>query len=228
MDVYNNGYTSETQYGIRMQRLKGSGEFRDFVFDQRQQDPPNPFITYPAILVVRKTRKVGVGTRTTPAKLSVKGESFSATGTLFSGSAKTVTGTGSLFTQEIDPGDKVTISGQTRTVVTVNSDTSLTVDVDFSGSPSASTMTVVNQLFRVEDSSGNAKLSVTDQGNVGIGTGSPATSALLELSSTTGALLVPRMTTTQRNALTPVNGMIIYNTTTNQMQGHINGAWTAM
>jgi len=41
-------------------------------------------------------------------------------------------------------------------------------------------------------------------------------------------LLVPRMTTTQRDALTATNGMIIYNTTANQMQGRIAGAWTAM
>jgi hypothetical protein len=39
---------------------------------------------------------------------------------------------------------------------------------------------------------------------------------------------VPRLTTTERNALTAVNGMIIYNTTDNQMQGRINGAWVAM
>jgi len=65
-------------------------------------------------------------------------------------------------------------------------------------------------------------------GNVGIGTASPATSARLEIAGTTGALLVPRLTTTERNALTAVNGMIIYNTTDNQMQGRINGAWVAM
>ena len=53
----------------------------------------------------------------------------------------------------------------------------------------------------------------------------PATSALLELRSTTGALLLPRMTTTQRNALTAVNGMIIYNTTTNVVEAYENGAW---
>ena len=65
-------------------------------------------------------------------------------------------------------------------------------------------------------------------GNVGIGTASPATSARLEIAGTTGALLVPRLTTTERNALTAVNGMIIYNTTDNEMQGRINGAWVAM
>jgi len=72
------------------------------------------------------------------------------------------------------------------------------------------------------------KVVFSGNGNVGIGTASPATSAKLEIAGTTGALLVPRLTTTERNALTAVNGMIIYNTTDNKMQGRINGAWTDM
>jgi hypothetical protein len=72
------------------------------------------------------------------------------------------------------------------------------------------------------------RLYLASGGNVGIGTTTPATSAKLEIAGTTGALLVPRLTTTERNALTAVNGMIIYNTTDNQMQGRINGAWVAM
>lgn len=63
-------------------------------------------------------------------------------------------------------------------------------------------------------------------GHLGLGTSAPATSALLELSSTTGALLISRMTSTQRDALTPVNGMIIYNTTTAKFQAYEAGAWT--
>lgn len=47
----------------------------------------------------------------------------------------------------------------------------------------------------------------------------------LELSTTTGGLLVPRLTTTQRDALTPSNGLIIYNTTTAKFQGYEAGAW---
>jgi hypothetical protein len=62
-------------------------------------------------------------------------------------------------------------------------------------------------------------------GQVGLGTNSPNTSAALEISSTTRALIVSRMTTTQRNALTPVNGMIIYNTSTNQFNFRENGVW---
>jgi len=63
----------------------------------------------------------------------------------------------------------------------------------------------------------------TNTSNVGIGTQNPA--GALDVSSTTGALIVPRMTTAQRNALTPVNGMIIYNTSTNQFNFYENGAW---
>jgi len=60
-------------------------------------------------------------------------------------------------------------------------------------------------------------------GNVGIGTTSPQ--GALDVNSTTGAFIVPRMTTTERDALSAVNGMIIYNTTTNQFNFYENGAW---
>jgi hypothetical protein len=48
--------------------------------------------------------------------------------------------------------------------------------------------------------------------NVGIGTLSPNADAALDIVSTKGALIPPRMTTVQRNALTPVAGMLVYNT----------------
>lgn len=40
-------------------------------------------------------------------------------------------------------------------------------------------------------------------------------------------LQVPKLTTAQRDALTPVNGMLIYNSTTNQFERYQNGAWGA-
>ena len=63
------------------------------------------------------------------------------------------------------------------------------------------------------------------EGAVGIGTSSPATSALLDLTSTSKAILLPRLTTTQRDALTPVDGMVIYNTTLSLFQFREDGAW---
>lgn len=72
------------------------------------------------------------------------------------------------------------------------------------------------------------RVVINSSGIVGIGTTSPNASSILDLTSTIGALLVPRMTTAQRDALTAANGMIIYNTTTATMQGYINGAWANM
>jgi hypothetical protein len=52
-------------------------------------------------------------------------------------------------------------------------------------------------------------------------------SAALEIQSTDSALLFPRMTTTQRDAIpNPVDGMMIYNTTEPNFDLRIGGAWT--
>jgi hypothetical protein len=75
-----------------------------------------------------------------------------------------------------------------------------------------------------EDEAGNAaRLYIEAGGEVGIGTTSPQ--GALDVASTTGAFIVPRMTTAQRNALTAVNGMIIYNTSNNQFNFYEAGAW---
>ncbi|MDQ3017006.1 MAG: hypothetical protein M3R25_09870 [Bacteroidota bacterium] len=56
-------------------------------------------------------------------------------------------------------------------------------------------------------------LSFFDRANaqIGIGTSTPATSAILETSSTTKGFIPPRMTMAQRDAiLSPVQGLIIF------------------
>lgn len=51
------------------------------------------------------------------------------------------------------------------------------------------------------------------QQNVGIGTTTPNTSAILDVTSTNKGMLVPRLTTTQMNAIaSPANGLLVYNT----------------
>jgi hypothetical protein len=47
----------------------------------------------------------------------------------------------------------------------------------------------------------------------------------IEINSTTKAFLNARMDSTERNALTAVNGMQIYNTTTDKLQVYAGGSW---
>lgn len=66
---------------------------------------------------------------------------------------------------------------------------------------------------------------------VGISTTSitPHPSAVLELRSTNTGFLPPRMTTTERDAISsPANGLLIYNTTTSQLNYYTGTAWQAV
>ena len=73
----------------------------------------------------------------------------------------------------------------------------------------------------------NEVLVVGTNGKVGIGETVP--SAPLTVTSTAGGVLLPRMTTTQMNAISsPANGEIIYNTTASKFYGYAGGAWVAL
>jgi uncharacterized protein (TIGR02145 family) len=70
------------------------------------------------------------------------------------------------------------------------------------------------------------QLVVSDAGNVGIGTATPQSSALLDLSSTSSGFLPPRMTNSQMKAIVnPINGLTVYNTTLNCLAYHVNGSF---
>jgi len=72
----------------------------------------------------------------------------------------------------------------------------------------------------------NNALMIRDDGRIAMGTNAPNASAILTVTSTTGGILFPRMTTTERNAIaTPADGLVIYNTTDNKLQVRAGGAW---
>ncbi|MDN3724794.1 hypothetical protein QRD02_10400 [Aequorivita sp. SDUM287046] len=61
---------------------------------------------------------------------------------------------------------------------------------------------------------------------VGIGTTSPATGSALQIDSTTGALVPPRMTNAQMNAIpNPLEGSIVYNTNFSALFLYSSGTW---
>jgi hypothetical protein len=69
---------------------------------------------------------------------------------------------------------------------------------------------------------------VFPQGSVGINNdgSTPASSAMLDVKSTTKGMLVPRMTTVQRTAIvSPAAGLLVYDNTTNTFWFYNNTAW---
>jgi hypothetical protein len=62
-------------------------------------------------------------------------------------------------------------------------------------------------------------------GPIALGVDTLGTSSALEISSTTKALVVSRMNTTQRNNMTAAAGMIIFNTTDSKFQGYDGSGW---
>ncbi|MDC1259816.1 DUF1566 domain-containing protein [Flavobacteriaceae bacterium] len=70
-------------------------------------------------------------------------------------------------------------------------------------------------------------LTATTFAQVGINNENPDASAALDITSTTGGLLPPRMTTTQRDAISAAKGLVLFNTTTNTLQINEGDATTA-
>jgi hypothetical protein len=83
--------------------------------------------------------------------------------------------------------------------------------------------------LRVNNGSGGYKMNLEIDGGIKVGTNgtSKTASAGIEISSTTEALLLSRMTTTQRNALTATQGLMIFNTTTSKAEVYDGSTWQA-
>lgn len=71
--------------------------------------------------------------------------------------------------------------------------------------------------------------SQAQNNNVGIGTTTPVSSAMLDVTSTTKGVLVPRVTTSQMNAISsPANGLMVYNTDSSCFFFYKSLTWTSL
>ena len=67
------------------------------------------------------------------------------------------------------------------------------------------------------------------EGKLGVGTSSPNASAAIDIQSTNEGLLIPRMTSTQRMAISsPAEGLMVYDLTTNNFWFYDGGVWVEM
>lgn len=144
-----------------------------------------------------------------------------------SGSDITLTSDGYVGIGSTAPDKLLVVAGVGSEIVIDDTDSTDTPRLRFreSGSTSGSVSTDAGEL--IFDSGTTERMRIDSSGNVGIGDPSP--SAPLTVTSTTGGVLLPRMTTTQMNAISsPANGEMIYNTTANKFYGYAGGAWVAL
>ena len=129
-----------------------------------------------------------------------------------------VLGSGSNTTLRID-----NTTGPSASPVVVNS----------SGEVAIGTTDPGGYKLRVQGGSVRFGTTTTDaftftSGQVGIGTTALTASSVLELVSTTKGVLLPRMTEEQRDAVSPrVEGLMIYNTGTHQLNVYNGSAWVS-
>ena len=70
---------------------------------------------------------------------------------------------------------------------------------------------------------------IAAQGRLSVGAVVPAASAALEVNSTTGGFLPPRMSVGARDGIaSPADGLVVYNTDAHSLDFYRNGAWVSL
>ena len=69
------------------------------------------------------------------------------------------------------------------------------------------------------------RMRIDASGNVGIGTTSVGAGTIVDVQSTTKGVRFPNMTTTQKNAITPAAGTVVFDTTLSKLCLYTGAAW---
>ena len=160
-------------------------------------------------------------TVTNPIVGSITGNAATATSATTAGTATTTTGNAGTATKLATSRNinGIAFDGSGDITITAEADAGTLTGTTLKSTVTGSSLTSVGTLT-----------SATVNGKVIVGASTEAsTSAVLEASSTTQGFLPPRMTSTQRNAISsPVAGLTIWNTTNVQLEVYNGSLWASM
>jgi hypothetical protein len=168
-------------------------------------------------------KRLGVGETTPTSRVHIKGEGATS-------------GTTSLLVQNSDANDmlKITDNGGT-TLKSLGASNTLILDASSGVTGFQMNSSNGQQRFRIQATSSVTRFTPNNSNSAFTFLGSsiytdgafdtPDSSAKLEVKSTTQGFLPPRMTTTQRDAIEPATGLIVYDTTTNNLQCYDGSSW---
>ncbi len=188
----------------------------------------NGFASFGSIPVLNQTTTGSAATLTTPR--TIHGGSFDGSANVTNIIASTYGGTGNGFTKFTGPSSSektFTLPDADATILTSN--TIVTVAQGGTGTNNGSITGTSALTFAAGGTNQNVSILASGTGSVGIGTNSPSSSAALDISSTAKGFLPPRLTTTQRDAITtPAEGLTVWNTTNKQLEVYDGTYWVTM
>jgi len=164
-------------------------------------------------LIIAGTGELGIGVPAPANRLDVH-YGTARSGVHANGKALYVTGGGEFRSADATQG----LALVSNTISATGNNTSVDLAI---GAKGASGNLILN-------TNNTEKARITSSGAMGIGT-SPLASAILDVASTTKGILIPRMSTTERNAIAaPANGLLVYDITTNSFWFRKASAWVEL
>ena len=154
--------------------FRGDNNKTDLIFSTASSDAEHGSATSGAVferMRITSAGKVGINEAAPTRGLHVINSAIVKAGAIFEltgdinpvNGSTTVPGTSTLFLSEVSIGDTITVTGETRTVTAIASDTSLTVDTTFSsGLATDTTPQATPAAFTVQNSGGTANLFKLD------------------------------------------------------------------
>ena len=188
----------------------------------------NGFASFGSIPVLNQTTTGSAATLTTPR--TIHGGSFDGSADVTNIIASTYGGTGNGFTKFTGPSSSektFTLPDADATILTSNA--VVTVEQGGTGTNNGSITGTSALTFAAGGSNQHVSILASGTGSVGVGTSSPSSSAALDVSSTTKGFLPPRISSTQRDAITnPVEGLTIWNNINKQLEVYDGTYWVTM